>query len=96
VRLDWDPAKERANRRKHGLDFSFAALILADPLALTVFDRVDQGEERWHTLGRVGGKVLLLVHAFPDPGDEAWVRVIGLREATARERKFYEEGDTPG
>ncbi len=89
----WDPAKEARNRRKHGLDFWFAAAVFADPLAITVFDRVEDGEERWHTIGAIAGgiKVLVVVHMFPDPDDEARVRIIGLREATARERRRYED-----
>ena len=88
-----DPEKERRNVNKHGLDFSFAAKIFADPLAVTVFDRVQDGEWRWHTMAGVGGAltVLLVVHTFPDPDDNEKVRVIGLRQATPRERKRYEE-----
>jgi uncharacterized DUF497 family protein len=41
----------------------------------------------------VGGAltVLPVVHTFPDPDDNEKVRVIGLRQATPRERKRYEE-----
>jgi len=88
------PEKEQSNIKKHGLDFSFAAAVFADPLAVTIFDRVADGEERWHTIGVVGGgfKVLLLVHTFPEYDNEDRVHVIGLREATSHERKRYEEG----
>jgi uncharacterized DUF497 family protein len=34
-----------------------------------------------------------MVHTFPDPADEAWVRVIGRRVATRDERARYEEGE---
>ena len=97
MHITWDPAKERRNRRKHkGLDFAFAAAVFADPLAITVFDRVENGEERWHTIGVAGAglKVLLVVHTFPEPDDEERVHVIGLREATPHERRRYEEEDT--
>ena len=94
MRFTWSAEKERANIRKHGLDFSFAAPVFADPLAMTAFDRIQNGEERWHTIGAVGGgfKVLLVIYSFPDIDDEEWVRVIGLREATRHERHQYEEG----
>jgi uncharacterized DUF497 family protein len=66
MRISWDAGKERQNARKHGLDFSFAAPVFADPLAVTVFDRVMDREERWHTVGAVAAgpvfKVLLVVH----------------------------------
>ena len=92
MRIDKDLSKEKRNLARHRLDFSFADLIFSDPLAVTVYDRHENGEHRWHTLGRVGGKLLLVVHAYPDEDDDEWVRVIGLREATAHERRRYEEG----
>ena len=87
-----DPRKERRNRAKHGLDFSFAPVVFADPLHAIVFDRIEAGEERWHAIGAVGGgfKLLVVVHTYPDD-DPNHVHVIGLREATAHERRRYEE-----
>ena len=84
--------RERANKRKHGLDFSFAELVFRDPLSVTVYDRYEDREDRWRTFALVGGKLLLVVHTLPDPEDDGWVRVIGLREATPNERRRYEEG----
>ena len=92
MRIDKDINKERTNLLKHGLDFSFAEHVFYNKLAVTVYDRYD-GEHRWHTLAHVGGRVLLVVHVYPDPDDDSWVRVIGLREATSHERNRYEEGD---
>ena len=34
----WDPAKARANVRKHGIEFADAVGALEDPLALTLDD----------------------------------------------------------
>lgn len=92
--LAFDPEKERRNLRKHGLDFSFAARILRDPLALTAYDRFEGGEHRWYTLSAVGaaGRVLVLIHTDPTPDDGRPIRIIGLRQATARERRHYEGG----
>ncbi len=62
---------------------------------MTVFDRVADGEERWHTIGAVATgsifKVLLVVHTYPDANDEDWIRVISLRETDPRERRRYED-----
>ncbi|MFL5253720.1 MAG: BrnT family toxin [Rhodopila sp.] len=46
MRFIWDPEKEARNKVKHGLDFSFAELVFADPLHAIVFDRTEDGEER--------------------------------------------------
>jgi uncharacterized DUF497 family protein len=84
--------EEAANRKKHGVGFSLADVICNDPLAATVYDRYENGEHRWHTFGVVEGTLFLMVHTYPDPDDEAWIRVIGLRKATQSERRHYEEG----
>lgn len=93
IRIDKDEDKERKNIKRHKLDFSFAEFVFDDPLAVTVYDRHEDGEDRWHTLARVSGKLLLVVHAYPEPEDAEWVRIIGLREATQHERRRYEEGN---
>lgn len=95
MRFSWDPDKEAKNKAKHGLDFSFAEAVFSDPLRAIIFDRYEGGEERWHCVGAVAGgyRVLLVVHCYPDPDDDGLVGVIGLREATAHERRRYEDGE---
>ena len=93
MQLGWSLQKERANRIKHGFDFSLAERIIADPLVLLVYDRFEGGEHRHHAIGVVRREYLVVVHTYPDPDDEDFIRVIGLRPATHRERKRYEEGD---
>ena len=97
---DWDPVKAAANERNHdGVRFAEAATVFADPLALTVFDRLHSDvEERWFTLGRTSEDVLLAVsHTAAELADDATheplmrVRIISARRATRRERLQYEE-----
>ena len=57
----WDEAKNRSNRKKHKVSFETAARVFDDPFHLSVQDRVEDGEERWQTLGLVDGVTLLLV-----------------------------------
>ena len=94
VHITWRTDKERRNIRKHGLDFSLAEQVFANPLSETLPDRIVDGEERWHTIGAtvLGGrfKIVVIVHTYPDPDDETWIHVISLREATAHERRQYE------
>jgi uncharacterized DUF497 family protein len=48
--VEWDPAKARANLRKHGVRFADAVTALEDASAISVRDeRAD--EERWITIG---------------------------------------------
>ena len=53
VRFEWDEAKNRQNRRKHGVDFEVAALVFGDPNHRSEQDRFVNGEERWQTIGLV-------------------------------------------
>ncbi len=91
MRIDKPSLKEASNRKKHGVGFALADLICADPLAVTVYDRFENSEDRWHTFGIVQGILFLVVHTYPDPDNDEWIRVIGLRRATAHDRKRYED-----
>ena len=92
MRWTWDPRKDRSNRRTHGLSFGTAALVFDDPLALSRLDESSE-EERWQTVGKIGSRIVFVVHTWPEPdarGDETG-RIISARKATAHERKSYEE-----
>lgn len=92
MEFSWGRDKERRNVAKQGLDFTLAEHVFADPHHAIVFDRVEDGEERWHAVGRVGEhRILVVVHTYPDPSDDEAIRVIGVREATRAERIRYEE-----
>lgn len=93
IRLEWDPAKAKLNLRKHRVSFETAARVFADPLALMEQDRIEHGEWRWRTLGRVEGHVLLVVaHTVHDDEDGAeTLRLISARRADPKESKRYEE-----
>lgn len=88
----WDAAKAQSNLAKHGVSFEQATTVLADPLALTVYDAAhSETEERWFTLGLSSeGKLLAVAHTYRQtaPG-HAHVRMISAREATRRERDQY-------
>lgn len=72
--------------------FGLAQEVFDDPLALSKLDRVEAGEERWHTLGMVEDVVLLLVtHTVRDDHGEEIIRIISARKATAHERRHYEQ-----
>lgn len=48
MRFEWDEHKNRANIRKHGIDFRDAAYAFADPRALNIpGDEHSEEEERW-------------------------------------------------
>jgi uncharacterized protein len=59
--FEWDDKKANINYRKHGIRFEEAALVFDDPLAVSERDRIENGEQRWQTIGMVSGCLLLLV-----------------------------------
>ncbi len=88
----WDDNKNAINKQKHGVSFETARLVFDDPWHLSRQDRVEQGEERWQTIGLAGDIVLLLVaHTWRDEGGDEHIRIISARRATKTERKVYEE-----
>jgi len=78
---------------KHKVSFEAASLVFDDPLHVSRLERVVGGEERWQTVGMVGGAVLLLVaHTWQDAGRETVIRIVSARKADKHERKRYEKG----
>ena len=88
--FEWNERKDRANRKKHGLGFSEAALVFADPLARIFPDEGhSSGEYREIIVGHTPAKRLLVV-SFTESATDV-VRIISARRATKREQKDYEE-----
>jgi uncharacterized protein len=87
----WDPKKAESNARKHGVDFDEAATVLDDPLSTTFSDpNHSTFEQRFLTIG-VSALGRLLVVAHSERGNRT--RIISARQATRRERRFYEEDE---
>lgn len=88
--FSWHDAKADINLRKHHVDFEKAKEVFFDPLHLSIQDRHEYGEERWQTLGRVDGQVVLLVAHTLQEEKLTHIHIISARKATKHERKFYE------
>jgi uncharacterized DUF497 family protein len=86
--VKWDPAKARANLRKHGIRFADAVTALEDSSAISVRDE-REAEERWITIGiDSSARILVVVYTWRDEQ----IRLISARLATRRESRQYEEG----
>lgn len=91
MRFEWDEAKNEANRRKHGISFERAVLAFRDPFQISRFDRFENGEARFQTLGMVDNvKVILIVHVDRNEDGDERIRIISARAATKTERRDYE------
>ena len=47
MEIEFDRAKDRRNRAKHGLSLTFATRLDWDSMMVQVDDSKDYGEERW-------------------------------------------------
>lgn len=88
-KIQYDPAKNIANLRKHGgVSLADADAVLFDEAALTLQDR-DHDEARWVTLGKdASGRLLVVAYTYREPDI---VRIISARLATRHERRQYQE-----
>jgi hypothetical protein len=89
MRFAWNEKNAASNLVKHGISFEEATTVFGDPLSDTFPDDKHSAEEqRFIIIGASeSGKILVVAHT--DDGDLA--RIISAREATAGERKFYEQ-----
>ena len=85
--FEWDDAKERANRKKHGLGFRMAARVFLDPHAIEFEDVAAGGELRFNVIGLVDGRMVFVTYTMR--GDV--MRIISARGAEPHEKRKYHE-----
>jgi len=90
VLIDFDPAKDKLNRARHGLSLAFAHKLAWDEALVWVDDRFEYDEIRM--IGLVPEGDTLYYVAFADRDEVR--RVISLRYAERKEIKHYVE-NTP-
>lgn len=89
MRFEWDPAKDRSNKTKHGLSFRDASeLFSSDVDCLEIYDEAHSVEEdRFIAVGPVRQGVIVVV--FTERQEDV-IRILSARMATAKERDRYE------
>ena len=90
MKFEWNGKKAASNLRKHGVAFTEALTVFADPGA-RIHDDPDHsgGEQREVIVGHSARGRLLLVF-FTERVDS--IRIFSARQATTHERNDYEEG----
>lgn len=89
MEFEWDPNKAARNLKKHKVSFQEAATIFNDLLSMTFIDPDHSIEEnRYITIGLSHSRRLVIM-SHTNRGDR--IRIISAREATRKERKYYEE-----
>lgn len=89
--FEWDEAKNKLNRQKHGIWFEEARSVFEDDRAKVFLDDKYSGsEDRFLIIGHNAfGKSLIVVHCYRK--DDEVIRIISARKTTKKERLIYEE-----
>jgi hypothetical protein len=80
-----ETAKRKRNLAKHGLDLADAGAVLEGRCLERIDDRRDFGEERWISIGMLGGQIVVCI--WVERGEAA--RIISLRKADKDEQEDY-------
>ncbi len=89
LRIEWDPRKAAANKRKHGVSFDEAATVFSDEFGRLIDDPDSSEEEdRFILLGMSWSLRLLVVcHCYRTAPDV--IRIISARKANRSEHSQY-------
>ena len=85
MRIEFDPAKDAANRAKHGVSLAVASELDWEAALIWIDDRFEYGELRMIALAPK--TEILYYAAFVERGEVR--RIISLRRANRREVKHY-------
>jgi hypothetical protein len=83
--MSYDPAKQKLNLRKHGIDLAECDDVFDEPMLTREDDRETYGEQRLVSLGRLKNRVVVLV--WTDRDEEP--HFISCREAETHEQEAY-------
>jgi uncharacterized DUF497 family protein len=86
MRISFDVSKSERNVALRGIPFDLAAIFEWDSALIVEDVRRDYGERRFQALGRIEGRLFMLVFTTR----KSTTHVISLRKANEREVKRYE------
>jgi len=85
MEFEFDPAKSRSNREKHGIDFVEAQLLWLDAMLLEIPARTTD-EPRFLIIGRIGTAHWSAVVTYRQDR----IRIISVRRSRKEEVEIYE------
>ncbi|HZK98520.1 MAG TPA: BrnT family toxin [Caulobacteraceae bacterium] len=83
--IAFDPAKRAATLERRGLDMARSGEVFDGNVLTIADDRLDYGEPRFITIGRLDGRMVVLV--WTPRGEDR--RIISMRKANEREQAAY-------
>ena len=85
MKIEFDPAKRRKTLEARQLDIARADEVFEGATLTVEDDRQDYGETRFITIGRLDGRMVVMVWTRRGTAR----RIISLRKANAREQALY-------
>ena len=85
MKIEYDPAKRELTLVHRGLDMARAGEVFDGATLTIIDDRMDYGETRFITVGKLEGRMVVAV--WTERGDAR--RIVSLRKANEREQKIY-------
>jgi uncharacterized DUF497 family protein len=85
MRITYDPQKRADTLTNRGLDFEDAPQVFVGDILQIADDRRDYGELRWQTIGRLDGRLVMVVWTARGRARH----IISMRKCNAREGKKY-------
>ena len=83
--IEFDDAKDTANRAKHGLSLALGAVVLENLIGEMMDDRRDYGEPRINAFGLIAGRLYVCTYTMRG----AAYRIISVRKASRQEQRIW-------
>jgi len=88
MKFEWDENKNKANIRRHRVDFNDVPEMFKSPMFIVLDTRTEYGEDRWIGLGLLKSQYAVVVF-IKKRAD--LIRIISARKAEKHERETYEK-----
>lgn len=96
MRFEWDPDKDAANQRKHGIGFEEASELFSSGVDfLEIYDQAhSDAEDRFIAIGPISRGLVVVIWTERDADT---IRIVSARKATKREAELFREnmGEMP-
>jgi uncharacterized DUF497 family protein len=92
MKFEWDPNKNKINRRKHGVDFEEAETVFEDKKAIEEFDDINSDDENRFRIIGMSSKLRELMVCYCERNGDEITRIISARRANKSEKELYERG----
>ena len=85
MEIEFDEAKDTANRVKHGVSLALGAIVLQRCIGEIMDDRRDYGEVRMNAFGLVQGRLFACTYTIRNGAR----RIISVRRASRQEQRLW-------